>query len=149
MATLLRSLAAAITCSPCLLFAQAGNAGVGDMLLRPSTITITGHFESSPGPTTLELAMRSIGEQIDRKRAEDAARSSLESFWKGPVWRFLPADPDGTLNSPVGPLPDRLARTPLHWDDPFCTPAYLLFNGQQLDRELALSEKQTLWFFGH
>jgi hypothetical protein len=24
-----------------------------------------------------------------------------------------------------------------------------MFNGQQLDRELVLSEKRTLWFFGH
>jgi len=153
MATLLRSLAAAIACAPCLVFAQASkaveNAEVGDMLLKPSTITITGHFEASPGPTTLELALRSIGQQIDQKRDAEAARSPLESFWKNPLWRFLPADSGGTLNSPVSALPDRLARTPLYLDDPFCTPAYLTFNGQQLDHELALSEKRTLWFFGH
>jgi hypothetical protein len=146
MANSLRSLVATIVCAPCLIFAQASgtdeNAGVGNMLLHPSTITITGHFEVSPGPTTLELAVRSIGEQIDRKHAEDAARSPLESFWKNPLWRFLPTDPGGTLNSPVGSLPAR-------FDDPFCTPAYLTFNGQQLDRELAVSEKQTFWFFSH
>jgi hypothetical protein len=153
MATLLRSLAAAIACAPCFLFAQESNAnenaGVGNLLLQPSTITITAHFETSPGPTTLELALRSIGQQIDQKRDADAARSPLESFWKNPLWRFLPTDPGGTLNSPVGNLPDRLARNPLYLDDPFCTPAYLTFNGQQLDRELALSEKRTLSFFGH
>jgi hypothetical protein len=110
------------------------------MLLQPSTITITGHFETAPGPTTLELALRSIGQQIDQKRDADAARSPFELFWKNPLLRFLPTDPDGTLNSPVGSIPKRL-------DDPFCTPAYLLFNGQQLERELVLSEKQTLWFF--
>jgi hypothetical protein len=144
MATLLRTLAAVIVCAPCFLSAQESNAdekaGVGDMLLRPSKITIAGHFETSPGPTTLDLALRAIEQQMDRKRAEDAARSSVEFFWKSPLWRFVPTDPGGTLNSPVGSIPARL-------DDPFCTPAYLTFNGQQLDRELVLSEKQTLWFF--
>jgi hypothetical protein len=144
MATLLRTLAAAIVCAPGLIFAQASsadeNAVVGDILLQPSTITLTGHFETSPGPTTLELALRSLEQQIDRKHAEDAAQSPLESFWKNPLWKFLPTDPGGTLNSPVGSIPKR-------FDDPFCTPAYLMFNGQQLDRELVLSEKQSLWFF--
>lgn len=145
MANSLRSLVAAIVCAPCLVFAQASsadeNAGVGSMLLQPSTITITGHFETSPGPTALDLALRSIEEQIDRKHAENAAQSPSEFIWKNPLWRFLPTDPGGTLNSPVGSIPKR-------FDDPFCTPSYLMFNGQQLDRELALSEKRTLWFFG-
>jgi hypothetical protein len=144
MATLLRSLATAIACAPCLVFAQASstdeNAGVGNMLLHPSTITITGHFETSPGPTTLQLALRSIGQQIDQKRDADAARSPSEFFWKNPLWRYLPADPAGTLNSPVGSIPARL-------DDPFCTPAYLTFTGQQLERELVFSEMRTLGFF--
>jgi hypothetical protein len=144
MANSLRSLVGAIVCAPCLVFAQAGspdeNTGVGDMLLQPSTITITSHFETAPGPTTFELSLRSIEQQIDRKHAEDAERSPFESLWKNPLWRFLPTDPGGTLNSPVGSIPKR-------FDDPFCTPAYLMFNGQQLDRELVLSEKQTLWFF--
>ena len=152
MANPLRSLVAAIVCAPCLVFAQAGNAdentGVGNMLLQPSTITITGHFETSPGPTTLELALRALAQQIEQKRAEDAARSPLDSFWKNPLWKYLPSDPGGTLNSPAGSLPDRLARTPLHLDDPYWTPAYLTHAGQRLDYELALSEKRTLWFFG-
>ena len=153
MANTLRSLAAAIACVPCILHAQtndpAEKADVGSMLLNPSTITITGHFETSTGPTGLELALRSIGEQIDQKHAADAARSPLESFWKDPLWKYLPADPAGTLNSPVGALPDNLARNPQHLDDPFYTPAYLTLHGQQLDYELALSEKRRLWFFGH
>ena len=152
MANPLRSLTAAIACAPCLILAQAappdGNAGVGDMLLQPSTITISGHFEISPGPTTLELAIRSIGQQIDKKRTEEAARSPLEPFWKSPVWKLLPADPGGTLNSPVSSLPDRLARNPLYLDDPYCTPAYLTLKYQQLEREVAFSDKRTLWFFG-
>ena len=153
MANTLRSLVAAIACAPCVLHGQAtdpvAQADVGSMLLNPSTITITGRFETSTGPTTLEAALRSLGQQIDQKRAEDAARSPLESFWKEPVWKFLPADPGGSLNSPVGSLPDNLARNPLHLDDPFYTPAYLTLHGQQLDHEMALSEKRKLWFFSH
>jgi hypothetical protein len=146
MANPLRSLVAAIVCVPSFIFAQESNAnehaGVGDMLLQPSTIKITGHFETSPGPTTLELALRAIEQQMDRKYAEDAARSSFELFWKNPLWKLLPTDPGGTLNSPVGSIPARL-------DDPFCTPPYLRFNGQRLERELVLSEKQTRGFFSH
>jgi hypothetical protein len=153
MANPLRSLIAAIACAPCILHGQADDAvekaNVGGMLLNPSTITIVGHFETSARPTTLELALRSIAQQMDQKRGADAARSPLESFWKDPLWTYLPADPAGTLNSPVGGLPDNLARTPQNLDDPFYTPAYLTLHGQQLDYELALSEKRRLWFFGH
>ncbi|MEY2488544.1 MAG: hypothetical protein QOC70_486 [Verrucomicrobiota bacterium] len=146
MANTLRSLVAAIVCAPCLVHAQAD---VGSVLLNPSAIRITGQFETSPGPTPLELALRAIGQQIDQKRAADAAQSPLEPLWKEPLWKYLPADPAGTLNSPVGALPDNLARNPLHLDDRFSTPVYLTLPGQQLDYELALSEKRTLWFFGH
>ena len=153
MANTFRSLVAAIACAPCILHGQAegpvAQADVGSILLNPSTITITGHFETSTGPTTLELALRSIGQQIDQKRAADAAQSPLEPLWKEPFWKYLPADPAGTLNAPVGALPDNLARNPQHLEDPFYTPAYLTLHGQQLDHELALSEKRRLWFFGH
>lgn len=152
MANTFRSLVAAAAYAPWILFGQANEpvkkADAGEMLLNPSTITITGHFETSPGPTTLELALRDLAQQIEQKRAEDAARSPLDSFWKNPLWKYLPSDPGGTLNSPVGGLPDRLARTPLHLDDPYWTPAYLTHAGQRLDYELMLSEKRTLWFFG-
>ena len=152
MANLFRSLVAAAACVPWILFGQAPEpvkeTDAGEMLLHPSTITITGHFETAPGPTTLELALRALAQQIEQKRAEDAARSPLESLWENPLWKYLPSDPGGTMNSPVGPLPDRLARTPLHWDDPYWTPAYLTLTGQRLDQELALSEKRRLWFFG-
>jgi hypothetical protein len=152
MANALRTLVVAVAGAPCILFAQANDpvkeADTGDMLLNPSAITITGHFETSPGPTTLELALRALAQQIDQKRPEDAARSPLEPFWKDPFWKSLPSDPGGTLNSPVGGLPDNLARTPLHLDDPFWTPSYLTHASQRLDQELALSEKRKLWFFG-
>jgi hypothetical protein len=153
MANTFRSLVATVACAPWILFAQANapvqEADAGEMLLNPSSITITGQFETSPGPTTLELALRALAQQIDQKRAEDAAQSPLQSLWKSPLWKFLPSDPGGTLNSPVGSLPDRLARTPLHLDDPFWTPAYLTLAGQRLDHELELSEKRRLWFFSH
>ena len=146
MANALRSLAVALACAPCLLHAQSD---VGSVLLAPSMIKITGQFEMSPGPSTLELAIRSLEQQMDQKRATEAARSPLESFWKEPFWKYLPADPGGTLNSPVGALPDNLAQNPLHLDDPFYTPAYLTLQGQQLEHELAVSEKRGLWFFGN
>ncbi len=153
MANPLRSLVAAIACAPCVLHGQVTDpveqADVGSMLLNPSSITITGHFETSTGPTPLELALRSIGQQIDQKHAADAAQSPLEPLWKDPLWKYLPSDPAGTLNSPVGGLPDNLARNPLHLDDAFYLPAYLTLHSQQLDRELAVSEKRRLWFFGH
>ena len=152
MANTLRSLVAAAASVPWIFFAQAPKpvkeADPGDILLNPSTIIITGHFETSPGPTTLELALRALAQQMEQKRAEDAARSPLESFWKSPLWKFLPSDPGGTLNSPVGSLPDRLARTPLHLDDPYWIPAYLTHASQRLNHELALSEERRLWFFG-
>jgi hypothetical protein len=153
MANTLRKLVVGIACAPAILFAQdpVTKTGVGDLLLKPSTITITGDFEASLGPTTLELALRAIERQIDQKRAAEAAQSPLEPlfFWKSPIWRFLPADPGGTLNSPVGALPDNLARTPLHLDDPFFTPAYLTLQSQHQDVALAASERRALWFFGH
>ena len=143
MSNTLRILVAAIVCIPCLLRAQED---VGNVLLNPAAIRITGQFETSPGPTSLELALRFTRKQMDEKRAADAAESPLEPLWKESFWKFFPADPAGTLNSPVGALPDRLARNPLHLDDPFCTPPYLTFRGRQLDHELARSEKQGLGF---
>jgi len=125
------------------------NEDAGSVLLNPSAITITGHFEIPPGPTTLDLALRSLRQQQDEKQAADAAKSPLEPLWKNPIWKSLPSDPGGSLNSPVGGLPDNLARTPLHLNDRFCTPAYLTLEVQQLDHELVLSEKRSLWFFSH
>jgi hypothetical protein len=151
MANTLRKLVAGIACAPAISFAQepVTKTGVGDLLLKPSILTITGHFEASPGPTTLELALRAIEREIDQKRAAEAARSPLEPLWKSPILKSLPADPGGTLNSPVGGLPDNLARIPLHLDDPFCTPAYLTLQSRHQDVALAASERSALWFFGH
>ena len=57
-----------------------GGACRWDALLDPSSITVTGHLESS-GPTTVELAIRHIQKQIDQQHSDDAARSPLEPFW--------------------------------------------------------------------
>ena len=124
------------------------NEDAGSVLLNPSAITITGHFEISPGPTALDLALRYLRQQMDEKLAADAAKSPLEPLWKNPIWKYLPSDPSGSLNLPLG-LPDNLAHTPLHLDDPFCTPAYLTLEYRLLDRELARSEKRSRWFLGH
>jgi hypothetical protein len=153
MANRLQSFLVAIALFPFLSPSQAADpvekGETGSVLLNPSAITITGHFETSPGPTTLDLALRSLRQQLYEKQAAEAAKSPLEPLWKNSIWKYLPSDPVGTLNSPVGGLPDNLARTPLHLDDPFCTPAYLTLEVRQLDRELVVSEQRSLWFFGH
>lgn len=49
MANPLRILVVAIVCAPSFVLAQESNdnASVGNILLQPSTITITDHFETS------------------------------------------------------------------------------------------------------
>ena len=49
------------------------------------------------------------------------------------IWRYLPADPGHTLNSPV-----------TSDDDPFFTPEYLKVSGRQLDYQLKKSEQAEL-----
>lgn len=86
---------------------------------------------------TLEQAIRHIEEQIEQKRADDAARSPLEPFWKAsfwssPLWSFIPI--------PMGPPKTNI-------DDPFFTPAYLTVFSRQQDYEMQLSEKSALKIF--
>jgi len=106
-------------------------------LLDPSSITITGHLETPGHSLTRELALRHIAEQIEQKRAEDAARSPLEPFWKAsfwnsPLWIFIPL--------PLGqPRPND--------DDPFFTPAYLTVYSRQDDYELKRTEKAARAIF--
>ena len=104
----------------------------GDVLLHPSHITLTGHFETPLGPTAIEHPIQSVGEQIDVKRAADAARSQIAPLWDLRVWRYLPADPAHTLNSPVASD-----------DDLFFTPEYLRAGARQLDYQLKLSERAS------
>jgi hypothetical protein len=108
-------------------------------LLDPSSITITGHLDTPGHTLTRELALRHIAEQIEKKRAEDAARSPLEpfwnaSFWNSPLWIFIPL--------PLGqPRPTD--------DDPFFTPAYLTVYSRQDDHQLKRSEKAAQAIFEH
>jgi hypothetical protein len=97
-----------------------------------SQIVLTRHFEAPLGPPAIEGATRTVGQQIDAKRAADAARSQLSPIWNLSVWRYLPADPIHTLNS-------RVASD----DDPFFTPEYLKISARQRDYELRLSERAT------
>lgn len=104
--------------------------------LDPPSMTFTGHLELSSRPITLELATRYITEQIERKRADDAVRSPLDSFWKAsfwdsPLWTFVPI--------PMGPQKGV--------DDPFFTPAYMTVYGRQQDYQMQLSEKAALKIF--
>lgn len=98
----------------------------------PAQLTLSGHFESSLGPTSVDRAMKSVGEQIDANRATDAARLQLSPIWDLTIWRYLPADAAHTLNS-------RVASD----DDPFFTPDYLKLSARQLDYQLKKSERAS------
>jgi hypothetical protein len=98
----------------------------------PIQLTLSRHFDAALGPTAVERAVKSVGEKIDAKHAADAARSPL---WDLEVWRYLPADPAFTLNSPV-----------TSDDDPFFTPNYLKVSARQLDYQLKKSEKASQEF---
>ena len=130
----LRLIAAAALCA--CVHARAQDAtptpAPGDVLLHPSRITLSGHFEVPLGPTAAERAVRALGEQIDTKHADDAARFQLSPIWDLTVWRYLPADPAHTLNSPVASD-----------DDLFLTPDYLKVSARQLDYQLKLSERAS------
>jgi hypothetical protein len=112
----------------------------GTLLLDPAPITLTASFER-PATSTLDLATRFIGDQIDKKRDTEAAgEAMIDRLWKASFLRFIPIKPGahpGTMNSPVGTD-----------DDPFFTPAYLGVTCRQLDREVAASDKQARFLFG-
>ena len=108
-------------------------ATVGYTLLNPSSIKLTSYFEPQTREVAFELAVRHIGDQIEQKRAADAARSPLESFWKAFFWRYIPFAPGGVQRAT---------------DDPFFTPAYLTTPGRQIELETAVSEKRALFQFG-
>lgn len=95
----------------------------------PLKMSVNGHFEPSLAPTSIDRAIKSVGEQIDAKGAADAARLQSSPIWDLKIWRYLPADPGHTLNSPVASD-----------CDPFFTPEYLKVSGRQLDYQLKKSE---------
>jgi hypothetical protein len=111
----------------------------GTLLLDPAPITLTASFER-PTTSTLDLATRFIGDQIDRKRNAEAAEAMIDRLWKASFLGFIPikqGGPPATMNSPV-----------VKEDDPFFTPAYLTVTVWQLDREVAASDKQARYLFG-
>ena len=125
--------AASATCAICLRAQDATPPpATGQTLLHPEQITITGHFEAPLGPTAVERGIKAIGEQIDAKRATDAARFQISPVWDLAIWRYLPSDPAHTLNS-------RVASD----DDPFFTPDYLKVSARQLDYQLKKSERAS------
>lgn len=65
----------------------------------------------------------------------------IDRIWKASFLGFIPVRPRDhpvTMNSPVEKD-----------DDPFFTPAYLTVVVQQLDREVAASDKAARGLFGH
>ncbi|MBA2586052.1 MAG: hypothetical protein H0U99_06160 [Chthoniobacterales bacterium] len=144
MSRALRFIVTVVACVPCISHAQGDerskSTDVGNTLLDPASIRITDHFESPTTPTTLELAIRSVGEQVDKKRAAAAAQSSpLEFFWNASFWRYLPQGGGGSMNSPILDATE---------DDQFFTPEYLKLSGRILDRQMAASEKSAQLLFG-
>jgi hypothetical protein len=113
------------------------------LTLNPAPITITDHFQLSNAPTTLQLAIRSLGREIDQKRAEDALRTPLEPLWQASFWRYIPIGGSSALG-PTGVIPSEFL---IKNGDPFFVPGYLRFEMLQLDRELAISEKRALLLF--
>lgn len=91
-------------------------------------LSLSGHFETSLGPTALDRGVQSIGEQIDAQRA--AAKTHTSPVWELAASRYLPVDPAHTLNSRV-----------VQDDDPFFTPNYLTVTSRHLDHELKKSER--------
>lgn len=84
MGRLSRSLVIMIASVPGILHAQTdtndSSTEARSILLDPSPIRITDHFEAPRQPTEIELAIRSIGAEIDRRREAERVRSSLEPF---------------------------------------------------------------------
>jgi hypothetical protein len=139
---ILRIFAAAVACAAGIAQAQTDDRSAkpitGSLLLDPAPITLTASFER-PATSTLDLATRFIGDQIEKKRNAEA-EAMIDRLWKASFLRFIPINPGGhpgTMNSPVEKE-----------DDPFFTPAYLTVTVRQLDREVAASDKRARVLFG-
>jgi hypothetical protein len=111
-------------------------ATVGETLLHPLSITITGEFAAPPRPTSEELAVRYLVNQIEQKRAADTAAFQLPAFWRASFWKYLPKSTGGTMNSPVS-----------RDDDPVMTPTYLMLSARLLEREAEASDKTAKLLF--
>ena len=122
---LILSAAAAFTCG------QAG-AQKPAPSASPAQLSLSQHFDASLAPTSVDRAIKYVGEQIDAMRTADAVRLQSSPIWDLKIWRYLPADPDHTLNSPVASD-----------DDPFFTPDYLKASVRQLDYQLKKFEEAS------
>ncbi len=111
-----------------------------DSTASAQSLSITGgdHFEAPHGTTAIERAIRAVEQRIDEKRAADAARSPLQPFWEAGFWK-----------SPLMMLIPIAAGPQRDVDDPFFTPAYLTVPGRQIEHQLSVSEKRTLFQSGH
>lgn len=133
----------------------APEPAVGSTLLDPSSITLTGHLESSGRPTTVQLDIRHIQAQIDQQHADDAARLPLDPFWEASFWNsplfilfprpvgLLKNNVDGSFYSPA------YMTSCSRQDDPFFTPAYMTLFRRQEDYEMQRSEKSAVQIFLH
>lgn len=104
----------------------------GEILLHPEQIKVTGTFEMPARPAAVERAINSVDEQIDAKRAAEAARIRISPIWELAIWRYLPSDPANTLNSPVASD-----------DNAFLTPEYLKIAARQLDLHVKKSDQAS------
>lgn len=111
-------------------------SAVGETLLNPLSITIAGHLDAPLRTRSTELATRYIGDQIERKRAAEAAEVQLPAFWSASFWKYLPKSSGGTLNSAVAGD-----------DDPVVTPTYLTLSDRLLEREVDISDKTAKLLF--
>lgn len=117
---------------------SAQSPQTGDTLLNPETITITGSFEAAPSRTTaLELAIRRVEVQSDKKREAEAAAAALAPVWQASFWKYLP-NGGVSMNSPLTDESDA---------DRFFAPEYLKLSYRLLDRELGATEKRALSLF--
>lgn len=100
---------------------------------------MTEHFAAPRRSATIELAIRSVEELMDQKRATDAAEAPLDRLWKNSFLKFIPI--------PEGGHPEAMMSPVVKDDNPFFTPAYLTVLGRQIDHQMAVSEKQALTLF--
>jgi hypothetical protein len=142
MGLISRSLLVVTAAASGILHAQTDISGssteIKSILLDPSAIRITDHFEAPRQPTEIELAIRSVGAEIERRHEAERMRSSLEPFWQASLWKYLPSDPGRTLNSAV-----------VTQDDPFFTPAYLNLSYRRLGSQMEAQEKRGRFLFEH
>ena len=78
----------------------------------------------------MELAAKYIGDQIEAKLEKERNASALDPLWQAKFWRYIPFVPGG---------PPKIV------EDPFLTPNYLSSPYRQLDLEVAMSERLSLW----